>query len=81
LDTLGTSTSRDHALNPHQHCKTEEMEKPMDDEDIFHKNVMPKKQKLETRIQKSTPTPMVQTVVCDSRRSNDQFQRGVLISI
>lgn len=76
LDTLGTSSSRDHALNTNQNYKTEEIEKPMDDEDIFHKNVMPKKQKLESRIHKSTPTPMSQTVMCDSKRSTEQFQRG-----
>lgn len=51
----------------------------MDDEDVFHKNVIPKKQKLETRIQKSAPTPVVQADICDSRRPVDQFQRGVLI--
>ncbi|XP_025200674.1 ribosomal protein S6 kinase beta-2-like [Melanaphis sacchari] len=74
LDTLGTS--QDQAICTNQHYKTKEIEKPMEDEDSFHKNVMPKKQKLETRIQKSAPTPMVQTVLCDSRRSTDQFQRG-----
>lgn len=53
----------------------------MDDEDIFHKNVMPKKPKLEMRIQKSSPTPVIQTAICDSRRPIDQFQRGVLIYV
>jgi len=81
LDTLGTSTSREHALNAHQHNRTEEMEKQMDDEDIFHKNVMPKKPKLEMRIQKSTPTPVIQSGIYDSRRPVDQFQRGVLINV
>ena len=53
----------------------------MDDEDIFHKNVIPKKPKLETRIQKSAPTPVVQTGICDSRIPVDQFQRGVHIYV
>jgi len=81
LDTLGTSTSRDHALSAHHHHRTEEMEKQMDDEDIFHKNVVPKKPKLETKIQKSAPTHVVQAGICDSKRTADQFQRGVLIYI
>lgn len=34
------STSRDQALNTHQNFCTEEMEKPKDDEDILHKNVI-----------------------------------------
>jgi len=55
------------------------MEKQMDDEDVFHKNVIPKKPKLETRIQKSAPTPVVQADICDSRRPVDKFLRGVLI--
>lgn len=53
----------------------------MDDEDIFHKNVMPKKPKLETRIQKSAPTPVIQGGIFDSRRPVDQFQRGVPIYV
>lgn len=81
LDTLGTSTSREDALNAHQHFRTEEMEKQMDDEDIFHKNVMPKKPKLETRVQKSAPTPVIQCGIYDSRRPVDQFQRGVVIYV
>lgn len=50
----------------------------MDEEDIFHKNVMQKKPKLDQRIHKSTPT-VVQAGLCDSKRPADQFQRGVPI--
>lgn len=51
----------------------------MDDDDIFHKNLMPKKPKLDTRIQKSILTPVVQAGIPDSKIPADQFQRGVLI--
>lgn len=60
------------------HLRTEEMEKVMDEEDNFHKTVMQKKQKLDPRIHKSTPT-VVQAGLCDSKRPTDQFQRGVII--
>lgn len=76
LDTLGTSTGRDQALSIHH--RSEEMEKPMEEEDSFHKTLMQKKQKLDPRIHKSTPT-VVQAGVCDSKRPIDQFQRGVFI--
>lgn len=73
---MSTSTSHDHTLGIHHH-QTEEMEKPMDEEDHFHKILMQKKPKLDLKIHKSTPT-VVQVGLCDSKRP-DQFQRGVLI--
>lgn len=78
LDSLGTSTSRDHALGIH--LRTEEMDKPMDEEDVFLKNLMQKKPKLDQRIHKSTPN-VVQAGLYDSKRLTDQFQRGVFIHL
>lgn len=72
---MGTSTSHDHALGIHHH-RTEEMEKPMEEEDHFHKILVQKKQKLDPKIHKSTPT-VVQGGLCDSKRHADHFQRGV----
>jgi len=73
LDSLGTSSSHDHTLNVHY--RSEEIEKPMDEEDNFHKTIMQKKQKLDSRIHKSTPT-IIQSDLSDSKRPTDQFQRG-----
>jgi len=73
LDSLGTSTSRDTTLGIHH--RTEEMEKLMDEEDIFHKTLMQKKPKLDPRIHKLTPT-IIQNDLCDSKRPADHFQRG-----
>lgn len=78
LDSLGTSSSHDHALGIHY--RSEEIEKPMDEEDTFHKIMMQKKQKLDSRIHKSTPT-IIQSELSDSKRPIDQFIRGVTIHI
>lgn len=72
---MGTSTSRDHTLGIHHH-RMEEIEKPMEEEDYFHKTLIQKKQKLDPKTHKSTPT-MVQVGLCDSKRP-DHFQRGVI---
>jgi hypothetical protein len=50
----------------------------MDEEDNFHKTIMQKKQKLDSRIHKSTPT-IIQSDLSDSKRPTDQFQRGVTV--
>lgn len=77
LDSLGTSSSHDHALGAHY--RSEEIEKPMDEEDNFHKTIMQKKQKLDSRVHKSTST-IIQSDLSDSKRPTDQFQRGVNIN-
>ncbi|XP_050435910.1 ribosomal protein S6 kinase beta-2-like isoform X1 [Adelges cooleyi] len=74
LDTLGTSSSRDHVINSH-HRTDESMVKSMEEEDHFHKTVMQKKPKLDPRIHKSTPT-IVQAGCCDSKKPADQFHKG-----
>lgn len=50
----------------------------MEEEDNFHKTITQKKQKLDPRIHRSTPT-VVPASLCDSKRPIDHFHRGVFI--
>lgn len=74
LDSLGTSTSRDSTQGTYH--RTEEMDKQMEDEDIYHKTSMQKKPKLD-RIHKSTPIVGQSEVFDPAKRPTDHFCRGV----
>lgn len=77
------STSYEHTLGNLGgiHHRTEDIEKHLDEEDHFSKTLIQKKQKLDPRIHKSTPT-VVPARLCDSKRPFDQFNnRGVPIYI
>lgn len=56
--------------------RVEEMEKPMDEEDNFHKTLMQKKPKLD-RIHKSTPVVSQGEVLDSSKRPPEYFHRTV----
>ncbi|VVC34636.1 Protein kinase, ATP binding site,AGC-kinase, C-terminal,Protein kinase domain,Serine/threonine-protein [Cinara cedri] len=75
LDSLGMSTSCEHTSGG-IHLRTEDMEKHLDEEDHFPKTLLQKKQKLDPRIHKSTPTVVPAARLCDSKRPIDQFYRG-----